>query len=343
MKKLFLLIVSVLAMSMYAEKIEDYRKVADIDYVGDNHTGHKMDVYYPLGGGEDQIFPVAIHIYGSAWMMNNMKSSADLNTAGLGILKANYVLVVPNHRSYNDAKYPAQIQDIKAVVRYLRANAEELRIDTSFIAISGFSSGGQLAGMMGVTGGETLYKYGGTVSMDLEGNLGKYTNESSRVDAVCIWSGMVDQRNKGCAGNPMSMSPEDDLVGGCNAQQCPDKHAMIACNTFITEDDAPTLIIHGSADNIVPLCEAKMYYDDLQRGGVESKMITHTQGHTVVDDLTGDMMEFFNLIQEKKKASVGVENVRVKSDVKKVVENGVIYILRDGKRYNVLGSLVPEL
>ncbi len=343
MKKILLVMTMVMlgiAVNAFAQTIDAYRKVADIDYVGDKHVGHRLDIYYP-NGSENQAFPVVIHVYGSAWMMNNMKGSADLTTAGVGILKANYVLVTPNHRSYNDAVYPAQLQDIKAVVRYLRGNAQELNIDTSFIAISGFSSGGQLAGMMGVTRGETDYTYG-SVTMDMEGSLGNYLNESSSVDAVCIWSGMVDQRNKGCSGSPISMSPENDLVGGCNAQQCPDKHAMIACTTFANAGDAPTLIIQGTSDNIVPVCEAKGFYNELQRVGVESEMLTHAGAHTVEGSMVGNMMEFFDRIKEKKKTSVGVEELRINSNAQKVVEDGMLYIIHDGSRYNLLGTRIER-
>ena len=203
--------------------LSSYTSKTDIDYVGDNHVGHKLDIYYPNDGKATH--NVIIHIYGSAWGSNNSKGSADHSTVGKAALDAGYIFVTPNHRTYNDALWPAQINDIKAVVRYLRGNKEELKIDDSFIGISGFSSGGHLASMMGVTNGEKVVNVG-SVSIDIEGNLGKFTSESSRVDAVCDWSGPVDCRDKSC-GNPMNMSPENDMVGGCGPQQCPDKHASL--------------------------------------------------------------------------------------------------------------------
>ena len=150
--------------------IGEYKSKKDLDYVGDNHIGHKLDVYFPKDDGKEK-HNVIIHIYGSAWGSNNSKGSADLGTVGVAALKAGYIFVTPNHRTYNDALYPAQINDIKAVVRYLRGNAEELGIDTSFIGISGFSSGGHLASLMGVTRGVKTYTVG-SATMDIEGNLG---------------------------------------------------------------------------------------------------------------------------------------------------------------------------
>lgn len=283
--------------------IGDYQKKADIDYVGDNHVGHKMDVYFPKDDGK-ATHPVLIHIYGSAWGSNNSKGSADLGTVGTAALGAGYILVTPNHRTYNDALYPAQINDIKAVVRYLRGNAQELGVDTSFIAVSGFSSGGHLASLMGVTRNvEGSYTYK-SETMDIEGNLGRYTEESSWVDAVCDWSGPVDCRDKGC-GNPIQMSPENDMVGGCDNNRCPDKHALLGANTFIDETDAPVFVAHGSADNIVPQCEGKIFYDNLTKANVQDcEYHPHGGGHGVEGSLTGDMITFLNKIKEKKAASI---------------------------------------
>ncbi len=307
--------------------IGDYQKKGDIDYVGDNHVGHKMDVYFPKDDGKST-HPVLIHIYGSAWGSNNSKGSADLGTVGTAALGAGYILVTPNHRTYNDALYPAQINDIKAVVRYLRGNAEELGVDTSFIAVSGFSSGGHLASLMGVTRNvKDNYTYG-SATMNIEGDLGRYTNESSWVDAVCDWSGPVDCRDKGC-GNPIQMAPENDMVGGCNDQQCPDKHALLGANTFIDETDAPVFVAHGSADNIVPQCEGKIFYDNLVAGHVQDcEYHPHGGGHGVEGSLTDEMITFLNKIKEKKAAAIAAHG---SSEGEEAELSGVIDIIAFNK------------
>lgn len=283
--------------------IGDYKSEQNIDYVGDGHVGHKLDIRFP--NNSDAKHPVLIHIYGSAWGSNDSKGSADLGTVGTAALSAGYILVNPNHRTYNDAQYPAQIQDIKAVVRFLRGNAEKYGIDTSFIAVSGFSSGGHLASLMGTTrhikGDYTV----GSATMDMEGKLGNYTSESSWVDAVVDWSGPVDCRYKGC-GNPIQMAPENDMVGGCDMNACPDKHALLGANTFITAGSAPTMVCHGSGDNIVPQCEGKMFYDNLEQAGVDCEYYPHSGGHGVAGEYTDEMITFLNRIREKKAASVPV-------------------------------------
>lgn len=332
MKKIFLVALSLLTLNGFAQwpgggggwpgggdggfngngasnqgNINSYKSEKDIDYVGDNATGHKMDIYFPKDDGNDK-HPVLIHIYGSAWMMNNMKGSADQGTVGVAVLEAGYILVNPNHRSIDDAKWPAQINDIKALVRFLRGNAEKYGIDTSFIAVSGFSSGGHLASVMATSRNVKGVYTKGSASADIEGDLGRYTNESSWVDAACDWSGPVDCRNKACAGNGGGMAPEDNIVGGCNAQSCPDRHALLSATEYIDATDAPVFVAHGSQDNTVPQCEGKMFFDDLQRAGVEDcEYHPHGGGHGVEGSLTGDMVKFLNKIRAKKAAaSVGV-------------------------------------
>ena len=99
-------------------KIEYSEKFADLNYAGDRETFHTLDIYLPKETKD--AYPVVIHTYGSAWSMNNMKGSADLNTIGSALVKAGYALVTPNHRSASDAIYPAQLHDLKAVVRFIR-------------------------------------------------------------------------------------------------------------------------------------------------------------------------------------------------------------------------------
>lgn len=317
--------------------IGDYQKKADIDYVGDNHIGHKMDVYFPKDDGKST-HPVLIHIYGSAWGSNSSKGSADLGTVGTAALGAGYILVTPNHRTYGDALYPAQINDIKAVVRYLRGNAQELGVDTSFIAVSGFSSGGHLASLMGVTRNVKDNYTVGSETMNIEGNLGRYTSERSWVDAVCDWSGPVDCRDKGC-GNPINMSPENDMVGGCDNNKCPDRHALLGANTFIDETDAPVFVAHGSADNIVPQCEGKIFYDNLTKGGVQDcEYHPHGGGHGVEGNLTGDMITFLNKIKEKKAAAAAEAHENEESLLNDIlalnnsicVDNDRLYLCNEG-------------
>lgn len=129
--------------------LETSQQWKDVDYVGDGKGYHTCDIYLPKQ--EKESYPVVIHIYGSAWFSNNGKGQADLGTIVKALLDAGYAVVCPNHRSSMDAKWPAQIHDIRAVIRFVRGEAAKYRFDTSFIATSGFSSGGHLSSTAATT------------------------------------------------------------------------------------------------------------------------------------------------------------------------------------------------
>ena len=335
MKKIFTLFVAVLCCAnIMAVDISEFQMTADIDYVGDGKVSHKLDIYFPKEDGKAK-HPVIIHIYGSAWQMNNMKG-ADRETIGLAALEAGYIFVTPNHRSVYDAVFPAQINDIKAVVRYLRGNAETLGIDTSFIAMTGFSSGGHLSVLMGVT--RNVHEHTvGSVTMDIEGYIGNYTNESSWIHAVCEWSAPIDEEDKSCG---TSLLPDDvlDALVGCSKTDCPDKHAIYGAYTYLDPSDAPMMLVYGTTDNIVPFCMGESFYGRLQQAGIDAEMYSHNGGHEVAEQFTDEMITFFNRI----KGSIqGIDQiVNGQSSNRKFIKDGHLFIEKYGKTYNAFGAEV---
>ena len=249
--------------------LETSQQWKDVNYVGDGQAYHTCDIYLPKQ--EKAVYPVVIHIYGSAWFSNNSKGAADLGTIVKALLNAGYAVVCPNHRSSMDAKWPAQIHDIRAVVRFIRGEAKKYKFDTSFIATSGFSSGGHLASITATTSGTKQTKVG-TVDIDLEGTLGQYTNESSAVNAACDWSGPIDLTAMDC-GEHMTMgdnSPEDVLLNAKLATE-PDKYLSLSATTYVDKNDPPVIIFHGEKDNVVPCCQGKKFFEVLQAAGVKSE------------------------------------------------------------------------
>ena len=250
-------------------KLETSQEWKDVNYVGDDQTFHTCDIYLPKQ--EKASYPVVIHIYGSAWFNNNGKGAADLGTIVKALLEAGYAVVCPNHRSSMDAKWPAQIHDIRAVIRFVRGEAEKYKFDRSFIATSGFSSGGHLASTAATTSGTKETKVG-TVDIDLEGNLGAYTKESSMVNAACDWSGPIDLTAMDC-GESMKMgenSPEDVLLNFKLAKE-PDKYLSLSATTYVDPNDPPVIIFHGEKDNVVPCCQGKKFFETLKAAGVKTE------------------------------------------------------------------------
>ncbi len=240
----------------------------DVNYASDDQAFHTCDIYLPKQ--EKATYPVVIHIYGSAWFSNSSKGAADLGTIVKALLNAGYAVVCPNHRSSMDAKWPAQLHDIRAVIRFVRGEAAKYHFDPSFVATSGFSSGGHLASIAATTSGQKQAKVG-TVDIDLEGNVGNFCNELSAVNAACDWSGPVDLTAMDC-GDHMQMgekSPEDILLNASLATE-PDKYLSLSATNYVDKNDPPIIIFHGEKDNVVPCCQGKKFYDLLKAAGVKT-------------------------------------------------------------------------
>ena len=332
MKRISTLFLAALCCAnMLADGINDYTKTADLRYVDDDKVYHQLDIYYPADDGQTK-HPVIVHVYGSAWTGNNMKGYADLSTVGLAALQAGYIFVAPNHRASTDAKFPAQIHDIKAVIRYLRGNAESLGIDTSFIAISGFSSGGHLAALMATT---TNLK---NAAVDMEGTVGLFLAESSAVHAACTWSGIVELRNiDGC--NPVENCSNyaEDLIG-TSYESNPIKWSIASANTYVDAGDVPTIIFHGSADPIVPTCTSENFYNKLHAAGVDTEYVLHSGQHTVDAGSLDKMITFFNRIRSTRLAIDSPSLQGRSGEASKLLRDGQLLIQQNGQIVNVLGQ-----
>ena len=269
------------------------QKFADVDYAGDGQVFHKMDIYLPKV--EKDTYPVVVHIYGSAWFSNNSKGMADLGTIVNALLDAGYAVVCPNHRSSMDAKFPAQIHDIKGVIRYVKAHAADYKFDTSFVAVSGFSSGGHLASLAATSSNQP----------QLEGNVGGNLKFSSAVDAVCDWSGPVDLNYMSCGNkeDTWNHGPEEAVMG-FSFKGNEEAFKYLNATTYIGPDDPPVCIFHGTADNVVPSCQAPHFYGLLQDARVDSELhMVEGGGHGMnmyTEETLSAMVAFLNRIQATK-------------------------------------------
>lgn len=272
-------------------------RTADQNYAGDGKAYHNLDVYIPAKPAEK--YPVAVYVYGSAWMSNSGKGSSP-SAIGSALLKAGYAVVQPNHRSSSDAKFPAQIQDIKAVVRWIRANAAKYKFDTAFIGISGESSGGHLAALAGTTNGVKTRTVG-SITSDIEGAIGSNTAFSSSVQAVADWFGPTEIVKMDSCGSSMdhsgTSSPEGMLLGGVVSSK-KDLAATASPITYVDADDPPFFIVHGTSDQIVPICESIFLDAALREAGSVSKFTkVDGGGHgtgTTVEPYLGQMVAFFD-------------------------------------------------
>lgn len=246
----------------------------NINYAGDNLEAHCMDIYLPQTGLEK--YKVIVAIYGSAWFSNNMKGMTYMSL-GKPLTDAGFAVVCINHRSSGDAKFPAQIQDVKGAIRFIRAHAKEYKLDTSFIGITGFSSGGHLSSLAGVTNNMKKRTVGNT-TVDLEGNVGGNTKMSSQVDAVVDWFGPVDMAHmENCETVKDANSPEAALIGGAPVDM-PDMITLISPISYVSKKCPRFLVFHGDADNVVPHCQSVFFSEKLKEAGCLEDFVTVPNG-----------------------------------------------------------------
>ena len=225
----------------------------DIAYITDGHERQKLDLYVPETG---ENLPLIIWIHGGAWRGGDKK-----NYIRREYLKAGYAGASINYRLSQHAIFPAQIEDVKAAVRWLRANAETYRLDPNRFAAWGSSAGGHLVAMLGTAGDVDEFEAGENLEV------------SSRVQAVVDYFGPTDFLQMDAQSLPDGLvhdvpdSPESQLVGG-PIQEHKDRVAKANPITYVSEDDSPFLIIHGDRDKLVPYQQSVLLKDALEKAGV---------------------------------------------------------------------------
>ena len=294
MKCFTLIILSFVCANCFAQQKKSWK---DVNYAGDTMVYHNLDIYLPEKAQPN--YPVVVVIYGSAWFGNNFKGMA-MESLGKPLAEAGFAVVTPNHRSSKDSVFPAQINDVKAAIRFVRANAAKYQFDTGFIGITGYSSGGHLAALAGTSVGVKNYTVG-KATENIEGNVGASTSFSSKVDAVVDWFGPTDVRViDSCRSGPGVVtpnSPEAVLIGG-PIKENPDKCALVNPITYVNAGDLPFLIFHGDKDPLVPICQSELLNAALQKASVSSQFVIvpgGQHGPGVMEDKYYKMMVgFFN-------------------------------------------------
>lgn len=231
----------------------------------------KLDLAEPAGEGP---FPAVLCIHGGAWQVGDKSGHEDF----LRRLAANgYVAASANYRMLPDYKWPAQIEDVKCAVRWLRANAKKLNVDPGRIGVTGESAGGHLALLVGLTGpGDGLEGSGGN------------PEQSSRAQAVVNYFGPADFTT-------WRMWPEGDegiakvSGGGCdhileNLLGTSDRGAAVVKQAspaaYASKDDPPVLTFQGMEDPLVPADQAGRLHLALRNAGVVEELVVLTrQGH----------------------------------------------------------------
>jgi acetyl esterase/lipase len=234
------------------------RKIANQPYAGGTNRRQMLDLYIPEHA--DSPLPVVVWIHGGAWR----SGSKEQKSPALPLTEFGFAVAQINYRLSSTAQFPAQLEDCKSAVRWLRRHAKEYNLDPYHIAVWGSSAGGHLAAMVGVT----------SPADDSDAAPHDNGEVSARVQAVVDWYGPTDFTQMDAQAPPDAPfkhdapdSPEADLIGG-PVQKNRDKARRANPITYITRDDPPFLIIHGDKDATVPVGQSRLLHAALERAGV---------------------------------------------------------------------------
>jgi acetyl esterase/lipase len=201
--------------------------------------------------------PLIIWIHGGGWKNGSKENCLPLR---IGFTQRGYAVASINYRLTGEAPFPAQIEDCKAAVRWLRAHAAEYGLDPDLFGVWGSSAGGHLAALLGTSGDVSAF------------DTGENLNVSSRVQAVCDYYGPSDFNSfgkvPGFERHARADSPESALLGGK-----PGAAEAASPVTHVTPDDPPFLIVHGDQDRTVPLDQSRRMDAALRAAGVETELI----------------------------------------------------------------------
>jgi acetyl esterase/lipase len=225
----------------------------DLPYVANGHGRQRLDLYIPEKATAP--LPLIIWIHGGGWALGN-KSDAP---PPLPLAAKGFALASIDYRLSQHGLFPAQIEDCKAAVRWLRANASRYNLDPEHFAAWGSSAGGHLAAMLGTTSD--------TREFDVANNL----EQSSRVHAVVDWFGPTDFLKMG-GDHDRPDSFESQLIGG-PIQENKSKAARANPIAYITGKAPPFLIMHGTRDTTVPMNQSELLAEALEEAGIEVKLV----------------------------------------------------------------------
>jgi acetyl esterase/lipase len=222
----------------------------DLTYSTKAHERHKLDLYLPEK--TDHPAPLIIWIHGGGWQNGSKENCLPLRQ---GWIERGYAIASINYRLSSHAIFPAQIEDCKAAIRWLRANAATYQIDPAHFGVWGSSAGGHLAALVGTSGEVKAF------------DVGDHLDQSSSVQAVCDYYGPTDFKafvtHPGYENHSTATSAESLLLGG-TVKQKPDQATAANPITYVTPDDPPFLIVHGDKDPIVPLQQSELLYNSLK-------------------------------------------------------------------------------
>jgi len=248
----------------FAAPAQSARKIADVEYARAGDQVLKLDLYLPSA----EHAPLLVWLHGGRWEVG---SKERMPLAGL--VERGYAIASLDFRPASTARFPGQVHDIKAAVRFLRSQSARYGYDAARIGILGESSGGHLAALVGTTNGHP----------DLEGTLGEHLDTSSNVHAIVSYFGAADLMTILAQSTPYGVGVRTPalkaLLGALPEEN--ETLARLASPVFqVDARDPPLLLLHGDQDPQMPINQSHELEGAYERLGLDAKLIVvHGAGH----------------------------------------------------------------
>ena len=227
-----------LAMPTLSAESNRWQVLRDIEYARAGEQVLKLDVYRPDGKIRT---PLIVWVHGGAWRSGSKKEMP------LGkLVEEGYAVASVDYRLSTQAKFPAQIHDIKAAIRFLRVQGQQWGLLPKKIVIAGDSAGGHLAALVGVSNG----------SAELEGTIGNDRKESSDVQGIISFYGAANLTTILNQSTPHGLDvrvPALDLLLGGQPTDVPELARLASPVFHVDANDPPLLLLHGDQDPQMPI------------------------------------------------------------------------------------------
>ena len=258
MKRIFTLIVALICTTSFAEspRYEVQRQNA-IEFAKPDGIPLLLDLHLPKGVENP---PLVMFIHGGGW-----KAGTRSNCKVAWVADHGFAVASIEYRLSHEGIFPAQIQDCKGALRWLRANASHYGYNADKVIVAGSSAGGHLAALMGTSGDVK----------SLEGDTGGNLEQSSRAQGIIDFYGPTDFVLRSKSHSAKTEDPTGSvfkLLGGKATEQL-DAAKAASPITHVSEDDPPVLILHGEKDTTVLPEQSEVFRDAYTKLGLEVQLL----------------------------------------------------------------------
>jgi acetyl esterase/lipase len=258
----------------------------DIVYATNGERKMLLDVYRPKSDGP---LPLVIWIHGGAWDWGNQYRSNPM----VALIERGYAVSGINYTKSREEIFPAVINDCRAVVSFLRLNAERFNLDPKRFGAAGDSAGGHLTALLATVGDtEEFMKHPVT------------KQASSAIQAASPWSGPTDflkLNDVKCHQDYSQKHSAPSRLIGQPIKEAPEKCRRANPITYISKGDPPCFIVHGDADFVVPLNQSELLHAALEKAGVPSTLYVvkggnhgFSKGEESEDEIVERVADFFD-------------------------------------------------